>query len=175
MGRNPKQDENLKNGKKTQFQSGENAARSGSKGGIASGEARRKARTMKELARKLGDTPIPEGKVKSQLLATGVAEEDLNWNVAVVVGVRNKAATGDAKAAEKWEEWQAQDASDEETAEDKALGIMRANFWENVSSNFGGISVEAIKHRYTHYIAFGGRGSTKSSWARSTVSSRMSA
>lgn len=165
MGRNPKQDENLKNGKKTQFKTGEQQAKIARQGGIASGEARRKKKTLKELAQTIGDTPIPDGKVKSQLLANGVAENDLNWNAAVVVGVRNKAATGDPRAAEMWQEWQSVEASEEDAAEDKALAIMRGNFWNNVSSNFGGISVEAIKHKYTHYIAFGGRGSTKSSWA----------
>lgn len=165
MGRNPKQDENLKNGKKTQFQTGEQQAKIARQGGIASGEARRKKKTLKELAQTIGDTPIPDGKVKTQLMATGVAEDDLSWNAAVVVGVRNKAATGDARAAEMWQEWQNIEASEEDTAVDKALAIMRGKFWENVSSNFGGISVDAIKHIHTHYIAFGGRGSTKSSWA----------
>lgn len=43
-------DENLKNGKATQFKSGENAAENGRKGGIASGESKRAKKTMREVA-----------------------------------------------------------------------------------------------------------------------------
>lgn len=43
-------DENLKNGKATQFKSGEDAAKNGRKGGIASGESKRAKKTMREVA-----------------------------------------------------------------------------------------------------------------------------
>lgn len=161
MGRHPNSLKNLEKGKATQFKSGEVAARAGHNGGIASG----KTKSMKQLAQKLGTTPIPEGKLKKQLEASGVADEDMSWNMAVVVGLRNKAATGDSKAVELWDSWQTKSEAEEEDADAKALGIMRANFWENVSTNFANIAVAAVKHKYTHYIAFGGRGSTKSSWA----------
>ena len=42
--------ENLEKGKATQFRSGEEAARNGSKGGIASGAARRRKKSLKEAA-----------------------------------------------------------------------------------------------------------------------------
>lgn len=42
-------DENLKKGKATQFKSGEEAARSGRKGGIASGKAKREKADMRKL------------------------------------------------------------------------------------------------------------------------------
>ena len=42
-------EKNLENGKLTQFRSGEEAAKNGQKGGIASGVARRRKRSMKEL------------------------------------------------------------------------------------------------------------------------------
>lgn len=52
-------DENLLKGKATQFKSGENAARNGRKGGIASGKAKReKARIRKRLEMML-DNEIP--------------------------------------------------------------------------------------------------------------------
>lgn len=157
--------DNLKGHHYTSDQDREKARENGRKGGLASVEAKRKAKSMKELAQKLGTTPIPEGKLKKQLEASGVADEDMSWNMAVVVGLRNKAATGDSKAVELWDSWQTKSEAEEDNAEDKALSIMRANFWSNVSSNFGEIAVAGIKHKYTHYIAFGGRGSTKSSWA----------
>lgn len=41
-------EENLKNGVATQFKSGDEAAENGRKGGIASGEAKRRRKTLKE-------------------------------------------------------------------------------------------------------------------------------
>lgn len=121
---------------------------------------------MAALAQRLGSAPVPDGKLKKQLQAAGVADEDLTSNMAVVVGVRNKAFIGDGKAAEMWENWQNKAEQDEATTDsDRALATMRGNFWQNISSNFGQITVDAIKHRFTHYDAFGGRGSAKSSWA----------
>ena len=148
----------------TQFKSGQEAVKNGQKGGIASGQAKRKQKSLRELAQTLADTPIKDPKLISQMAKAGVSDDDMNWNMAVAVGLRNKAATGDSKAVEKWEEWVSRDSAAEDGTE-KPLAIMRAHFWENISSNFGQLSVCAIKHRYTHYDVFGGRGSTKSSWA----------
>jgi len=165
MGRHPNSLANLNNGKQTRFKAGEEQSKIASMGGKASQAVQHQKKTMKELARTLGDTNIPDGKLRRQLEASGVADADMSWNMAVVAGIRNKAAMGDARAAEKWEEWQNLNIEEEENASDKALAIMRQNFWQNVSTNFGEIAVAAIKHKYTHYIADGGRGSTKSSWA----------
>lgn len=163
MGRHPNSLANLNNGKQSRFKAGEEQSKIASKGGKASQAVQHQKKSLKDLARTLGDTTIPQGKLRDQLIKSGVADSDLSWNMAVVAGVRNKAAMGDAKAAEKWEEWQTVNLDEEESASDKALAIMRSNFWANVSTNFGGYCVAAIKHKLTHYIADGGRGSTKSS------------
>jgi len=55
------------------------------------------------------------------------------------------------------------------TDEERAVELARANYLQNINSSFGAISVFALKHRYTHYEASGGRGSGKSSWASLTV------
>lgn len=165
MGRHPNSLANLEKGKKTQFKAGEAQAKIAAKGAAAANAVRAQKKTLKELAKTLGDTRVPDGKLRDQLLRSGVAESDVSWNMAIVAGVRNKAAMGDTKAAEKWEEWQTVAESEEDDAQEKALGIMRANFWPNISSNFGSFCVNAIKHRFTHYILDGGRGSTKSSVA----------
>lgn len=155
--------DNLKKGPR--FNS-ETAAKAGAKGGPIGAANRKRNNTMAALAQRLGEAPIPEGKLRKQLQAAGVADDDITSNMAVVVGVRNKAFTGDGKAAEMWQTWQDKAQEEEITTDaDKALEILRSHFWDNVSSNFGGVSVCALKHRYTHYMAFGGRGSTKSSWA----------
>ena len=137
-------------------------------GGKASGEARSRNSRIKKMAQMLGDQQIPAGKMRDQLLKQGVAEADLDWNVAAIAGVRNKAIQGNPKAAEMWFGWQEEDEAADESAVDKALAIMRARYWDNISFNFAAISVAAIKHKFTHYDAFGGRGSTKSSWASLT-------
>ena len=165
MGRHPNSLENLKKGEATRFKAGEEQAKLASKAGKASQAVQHQRKSMKQIAQSIGATQIPDSKIRKQLQASGVADEDLSWNAAVVVGIRNKAATGDSKAAEMWAEWQADAEMEAEDAQGKPLAIMRANFWENVSSNFGSIAVAGIKHKYTHYIAYGGRGSTKSSWA----------
>ena len=159
------QDKNLKNGVATQFKSGEEAANNGRKGGIASGEARRKKRNFKEIARDLGEAPIPKGKLRDHLIDSGVAPDSAEWNVAVIAGLRNAAVAGNVNAAKEWMELVEEDVAEEEEATDKALAIMRSHFWENISSNFGALCVYAIKHKATHYDLYGGRGSMKSSVA----------
>lgn len=163
MGRSKTQNDNLKKGVATQFKSGEEAAAAGRKGGIASGEAKRRKKSMKQIAQTLGETPVPAGKLRSAMLKSGVADEDADWNTAVVAGLRNSAAAGDPKAFAIWAELQEEDSAEAEDAGDKARAIMWSNFWDNVSSNFGALCVLAIKHRVTHYDLNGGRGSMKSS------------
>ena len=46
-------EENLKKGKATQFQSGEEAARNGQKGGVASGASRRRRKAMRQTVNTL--------------------------------------------------------------------------------------------------------------------------
>ena len=147
----------------TQFKSGEQAVEAGRKGGIASGEAKRKKKHFKELAQMMGDTQIPAGALRKALLKSGVAEEDADWNAAVIAGLRNSAAAGKTDSVKMWLDLVEEDESEADDATDKALAIMRGKFWDNISTNFGGIAVCAIKHAVTHYDLFGGRGSTKSS------------
>ena len=164
MGRKHAQNsENLK--PFTSDQSHEEAVKNGRKGGIASGVAKRQKKSLKEMARQIGEEQVPPGKLRDKLLESGVAPGDATWNMATIAGLRNAAVAGETKAFKLWSEYIEEDASEADDASDKALAIMRANFWDNVSSNFGEISVYAIKHRCTHFDAFGGRGSTKSSWA----------
>lgn len=163
MGRSKAQNANLK--PFTSEQSHEKAVENGRKGGIASGKAKRQKKSLKEMARQIGEEQVPPGKLRDALLKSGVAPGDATWNMATVAGLRNAAAAGETKAFKLWSEYVEEDAAEADDASEKALAIMRAHFWENISSNFGEISVFAIKHRCTHFDAFGGRGSTKSTWA----------
>ena len=156
---------NLKRGNpSTQFKTGRNAAENGKKGGIASGEAKRQKKTLNQLAKAVAVAPISNDKVRKQLESIGIEGSDLINNAAVVAGVFGAATEGKIEAVEKWEKMlKDADAEGEDNARDKALAIMRAAFWKNISSNFGLVCVYAIKHKVTHYMLDGGRGSTKSS------------
>ena len=165
MAQSKAQLDNLKKGVKTQF-NGETAARAGKKGQPLSVEARKKKKDAKQIALAIAETPIKNKNARAQLEGIGLTGEYLTNNAMPVAGLFQAAVTGNVGAFEKWEELVKEaETESEDDAPARALAIMRGNFWENVSSNFGAVSVYAIKHKYTHYDVFGGRGSLKSSWA----------
>ena len=87
------QSENLKKGEATQFRTGEEQAETARAGGIASGEARRRKRTLKEIAEMLADEHIamrqPDGTTK-----------DMTYDVALIQTMyRNAITKGDTQAA----------------------------------------------------------------------------
>lgn len=87
------QSENLKKGIDTQFRSGEEAAEQGRKGGVASGESRRRKRTLKEIAIMLADEKIPMPQ------PDGTTKE-LTYDVALIQTMyRNAIIKGDVQAA----------------------------------------------------------------------------
>ena len=71
------------------------------RGGIASGEARRRKKTMKETAKMLLDMEIPDAakELKAKLKVMGISEEDFTYQSAVMVGILNQAMKGNTKAA----------------------------------------------------------------------------
>ena len=157
-------EKNLEKGKNTQFQSGEEAAKSGQKGGVASGEARRKKKNLTELAQVLAEAPVHNVKKQQKLRDYGFDDPDQNNDALAVTGIFEAIQKGNVAAFEKWEELRDRAENEgNETAREKALAVMRGNFWENINSNFGSFAVCAIKHRFKHYEASGGRGSMKSS------------
>lgn len=165
MAQSKAQLDNLKKGnKKTEFKAGRKQSEIARKGGIASGEAKRRNKTIYQLAKTVADAPISNKNARAQLESIGIAGEDLINDAMVVAGVFQAAVQGNIGAVEKWQEMQERaETEGNDSAHEHALAIMRACFWNNISSNFGGFAVKAIKHRYKHYEAKGGRGSTKSS------------
>lgn len=86
-------DENLKGHEFTSEQSREEAAKNGRKGGIASGESRRRQRTLRELAQIISEKkvnmPMPDG-----------STEEMTYDAALIQSMYQKAvAKGDTKAA----------------------------------------------------------------------------
>ena len=94
-------EENLKKGAPFRFRTGEQQVETARRGGIASGEARRRKKTMKETARMLLDMEIPDAakELKAKLKAMGISEEDFTYQSAVMVGMLNQAMKGNPKAA----------------------------------------------------------------------------
>lgn len=94
-------EENLKKGAPYRFRTGEQQVETARRGGIASGEARRRKKTMKETAKMLLDMEIPDAakELKAKLKMMGISEEDFTYQSAVMVGILNQAMKGNTKAA----------------------------------------------------------------------------
>lgn len=94
-------EENLKKGEPYRFRTGEQQAETARKGGIASGEARRRKKAMRDTAKMLLDMQVPKAakELKQKLAVMGVSEEDFTYQTAVMVGVINQAMKGNTKAA----------------------------------------------------------------------------
>ena len=151
----------------------ETAAAAGRKGAAAAQAARKRNKSMAKLAKTIAESKIESADIRSELEELGLTEEDMQNVTRVVAAVFNKATRGYIPAVDKWEQYLERAEVEEngilDTDTRRALAIMRANYLPNISSNFGAISVAALKHRFTHYEASGGRGSLKSSWASLTV------
>lgn len=145
---------------------------------IARQEKRGRSEAIVKAAAAISDAPVSDDELKEKLLSLGVEDEELRNSALIAAAVFRRAVRGNLCAVEKWEEWldrsaggQGQGAGEGAGDGDAALALslMRANYLENIDSSFGAISVCALKHRFTHFEASGGRGSGKSSWASLTV------
>ena len=92
-------EKNLENGKATQFRSGEEAARNGQLGGVASGASRRRKRALREAADLYLSMPVRDGRKRNALLRDGLDPGDVDNQMAVIVGLTKAAQLGEAKAA----------------------------------------------------------------------------
>ena len=92
-------EKNLKKGKATQFHSGEEAARNGKKGGIASGESKRRKRSMREAAKLLMGMAVTNEKMQKVLENFDLTEEDMTNEMAIVASITMKAWAGNVEAA----------------------------------------------------------------------------
>ena len=84
-------------GKDTQFRTGEEQAEIAQKGGIASGEARRKKKTLRECVRLFGELPV-EGKSARAMADLGIPVEEHNRLMQISVSLYQKAMKGDVAA-----------------------------------------------------------------------------
>ena len=74
----------------------------GKKGGIASGEARRRKKTMRELAVIVNSLPL-SSKNKVQL-PDGIKEDEMTFQMGFIIKVYQQALKGDTKAMKLWVE-----------------------------------------------------------------------
>ena len=70
-----------------------------SSGGIASGAARRRKRSLKEAADLYLSLPVTDRRVLNKIARDGVEPEDIDNQMAIVAGLAGVAAQGDSKAA----------------------------------------------------------------------------
>ena len=130
------------------------AREKGQKGGIASGEARRAKKTRRELALQIANAQIKNDTIKQMVkVNTGLEDEDITGDAAVVNGLYTAALQGDVKAYDRWEQLTADIKSDNEHYELPARVIGKA---------FVDINRQ-IKPNIA-YVFEGGRGGLKSSF-----------
>ena len=71
----------------------------GRNGGIASGISRRRKRSLKEAADLYLSLPVSDRRVWNKIARRGVDPEDIDNQMAMVIGLTMAATAGDAKAA----------------------------------------------------------------------------
>lgn len=75
------------------------AQENGRKGGIASGVARRRKRALREAADLYCSLPVRDGRKRNALLRDGLDLDEVDNQMAVIVGLTKAAQAGDAQAA----------------------------------------------------------------------------
>lgn len=83
----------------------------GRKGGVNSGVARRRKRSLKEAADLFLSLPVADKKQWNKIARQGVDPEDVDNQMAIIVGLSMKAAKGDSKAAKVLFDLLGEDAS----------------------------------------------------------------
>jgi PBSX family phage terminase large subunit len=143
---------NEKNLRPGSMQSKSEARANGKKGGIASGQARRRKKTLSELAKMIADNPAPDN-TRAKLAKMGISDEDANNNAVVAASIYAKAIKGNMQAVDKWEQLVAVSKSDESEYElpARVLGKAFVDINRQIKPNI-------------EYVFEGGRGGLKSSF-----------
>lgn len=103
-----------------------------SAGGRASGQSRRRKRSLRETADLLLSLPVKDPDALDRMLGAGVPVEDADYQMAVVVGMTIGAMNGDSKSARVLMEMLGDTKSDE--AESGALDKL-----DEVLAEIGGV------------------------------------
>ena len=88
----------------------------GQKGGIASGVSRRRKRSLKEAADLYLSLPVADRRTWNKIARRGVDPEDIDNQMAMIIGLTMAATAGDAKAAKVIVDLLGEDAHSEEAS-----------------------------------------------------------
>lgn len=106
-----------------------------SKGGVNSGVARRRKKSLKEAADLFLSLPVADAKEWNKISKKGVDPEDIDNQMAIIVGLSMKAAKGDSKAAKVLFDLLGEDAAAQDQPQDDgfvdALRTEAADAWQN--------------------------------------------
>lgn len=88
----------------------------GRNGGIASGVSRRRKRSLKEAADLYLSLPVSDRKMWNKISRRGVDPDDIDNQMAMIIGLTMAATAGDARAAKVIVDLLGEDAHSEEAA-----------------------------------------------------------
>ncbi len=115
----------LKGNPDTQFKSGREAVENGKKGGIKSGESKRKKKLLKECMEDMLELKISDRKIFDKLRKMGVPEEELNNRYRLTYALFSKALTGDVAAYKEIRDLLGENEKDNGIGEiDKVIGAI---------------------------------------------------
>lgn len=86
------------------------------KGGVASGVSRRRKRSLKEAADLYLSLPVSDRRAWNKIARRGVDPEDIDNQMAMIIGLTMAATAGDAKAAKVIVDLLGEDSHSEEAA-----------------------------------------------------------
>ena len=86
------------------------------KGGVASGVSRRRKRSLKEAADLFLSLPVTDTRTFNKMVKAGLNTDEIDYQMAVIVGLTLQAAKGDAKAAKAVFDLLGEDSHSEEAA-----------------------------------------------------------
>ena len=96
------------------------ARENGRKGGIASGESRRKRKLLKDSMNALLELPVSSTKEYNALIKMGIDIEDIDNSQLIVLALFNRAKSGDVAAIKEL-----RNLIGEDSAEDKSAGQLK--------------------------------------------------
>lgn len=109
----------------------EEARERGRNGGRASGEARRRKKSLREAAELYLSLPVSDKRAWNKLARDGVSPEDVDNQMAVIAGLTIKAAKGDAKAAKLLFDLLGEQSKEEPKSDRQALADLLLHPVEN--------------------------------------------
>lgn len=101
----------------TSEQSHEQAVINGRKGGVASGQAKRRRKLLRDSMNALLELPVSSTKEYNALIKIGIDIEDIDNSQLIVLALFNKAKSGDVAAIKEL-----RNLIGEDSAEDKSAG-----------------------------------------------------